>query len=325
MDRFDRIYQLHHLLDAARRPRPLCRLAEDMECSERTVKRAIRYLRLYLHAPIEYDRSHNGYYYDTRNGEFELPGLWFNASELQALLLMQQLLEQVEPGLLEPQLAPLRNRIDELLAHQHLAGNELNRRIRLIATATRVPGPHFSRLADALLARRRLRIRYHDRSRDRSTEREISPQRLTRYRDNWYLEAWCHLREALRLFAIERIEQLEPTGSPAIETPPERLDATFDAGYGIFAGPARHTAVLAFSPQRARWVEQERWHPEQQTRWRDDGRFELRLPYSNPTELIMDILRHGPHVEVLAPRSLIDAVREQIEDMQKIYADRDTK
>ena len=40
-DRFDRIYQLHHLLDAARRPRPLRRLAEDMECSERTVKRTI--------------------------------------------------------------------------------------------------------------------------------------------------------------------------------------------------------------------------------------------------------------------------------------------
>jgi len=324
MDRFDRIYQLHHLLDGLRVPRPLKRLAEDMECSERTVKRTIRYLRDFLHAPIVYDREHCGYRYDPQGERFELPGLWFNASELQALLLVQQLLQQVEPGLLEPQLAPLRSRIDELLARQHLAGNELNRRIRLIATATRDPGHRLTRIAEALLARRRLRIRYHDHSRDHSTEREISPQRLTRYRDNWYLEAWCHLRKALRLFAIERIEQLEPVDRPAIETPPERLDATFDAGYGIFAGPALHTAVLAFSPQRARWVEQERWHPEQQTRWREDGRFELRLPYSNPTELVMDILRHGPHVEVLAPDSLRQAVHQQLSEALSLY-DRDTE
>lgn len=50
-----------------------------------------------------------------------------------------------------------------------------------------------------------MRIRYHSRSKDERTERVVSPQRLIYYRDNWYLDAWDHLREALRSFSIDRI------------------------------------------------------------------------------------------------------------------------
>ena len=319
MDRFDRIYQLHHLLNASRRPVPRQHIEQTLECSDRTAKRTIQAMRDYLHAPIEYDRERNGYYYDTRERPFELPGLWFNPSELQALLLMQQLLHQVEPGLLDPQLDPIRQRIDQMLKQAHPAGADIDQRIRLIATAARAPGRHFRELADATLARRPLHIRYHARGRGQASERDISPHRLTRYRDNWYLEAWCHLREGLRLFAIERIE---PLGKAEVGFHPishERLDKAFDQSYGIFTGAPRHTAVLAFTPERARWIEQEQWHPEQQARWRADGRYELRLPYADPTELILDILRYGPNVEVIDPPELRQAVIERLTEAIAIY------
>jgi predicted DNA-binding transcriptional regulator YafY len=232
---------------------------------------------------------------------------------------MQQLLHQVEPGLLDPQLDPIRQRIDRILKQAHPAGTDIDQRIRLITAAARSPGHHFLELADATLAKRPLHIRYRSRGRDRSIERDISPQRLTRYRDNWYLEAWCHLRENLRLFAIERIE---PLGAAAVDFQAvscERLDQTFDQSYGIFTGPARHTAILAFTPERARWIEQERWHPEQQGQWRTDGRYELRLPYSDPTELILDILRYGPDVEVIGPPELRRSVTERLREAIAIY------
>lgn len=320
MDRFDRIFQLHHLLADAHRPVSRLRIEQELECSSRTAKRTIQAMRDYLRAPIEYDREHNGYYYDTGQGSFELPGLWFNPSELQALLLMQQLLHQVEPGLLGPQLGPMRQRIDQLLAQQHISGAGVAGRIRLINTAARSPGRHFLRLAEALLVQRPLHIRYHARGHAQTSERDISPQRLSRYRDNWYLEAWCHLRKALRLFAIERMEILGEASVPFHQATTGDLDRAFNDSYGIFSGGPEHTAVLAFIPQRARWIEQEQWHPQQQTHWRGDGRFELHLPYSDPTELILDVLRYGPDVEVLEPPELRKAVARRLREAAEIYS-----
>ena len=102
MDKFDRIYALHSVLSTARIPVAKSLLEEKLECSHATIERIIKVMRLYLDAPIEYDRSANGYYYDLRSQQkYELPGLWFNASELHALLTTYHLLSHVEPGLLE--------------------------------------------------------------------------------------------------------------------------------------------------------------------------------------------------------------------------------
>ncbi|MDF1529595.1 MAG: HTH domain-containing protein, partial [Sedimenticola sp.] len=105
MDRFDRIFDLHKLLSATRFPVSRQRIEQELECSRATAKRIIDAMRLYLNAPIKYDRELNGYYYDQREeAMYELPGVWFNSSELHALLSVQQLLEHVQPGLLEQQL-----------------------------------------------------------------------------------------------------------------------------------------------------------------------------------------------------------------------------
>ncbi len=134
--------------------------------------------------------------------------------------------------------------------------------------------------------------------------RVISPQRLAHYRGNWYLDAWCHQRDALRSFAIDRIRNAQPLEDTARNIPEVDLDRHFADGYGIFAGVSQHVAVLRFSPERARWVAEECWHPEQKFQWLENGTYELRIPYADPRELVMDILRHVPDVEVVAPESL---------------------
>ncbi len=134
MDLTDRIYRLDRILRQSRYPLPHRVLQKKLECSRATVNRVIRDMRNYLGAPIAYDRRLRGYRYDSgdRGGRpFELPGLWFNASELYALLAAQQLLCGVQPGLLEEHLAPLRHRIEQLLQVRHLPRGELARRIRI--------------------------------------------------------------------------------------------------------------------------------------------------------------------------------------------------
>lgn len=320
MDRFDRIFELNRILRNAHYPVPRRRLEDALECSRSTVKRLIEEMRLYLNAPIVYDRKLNGYRYDPAEGEmYQLPGLWFNASELQALLAAQQLLEGVQPGLLDSHLQPLRRKIDELLSRQPGSSEPVSRRIRLLRAAARPAGPFFTLIAGALAARQRLSIQYHHRGRDSLSEREVSPQRLTHYRDNWYLDAWCHLRRGLRTFSLDAIRHARATERRAKEVDEVTLNGHYAGAYGIFSGQAQHRAVLRFSQQRARWVSMECWHPQQQSRWLPDGGYELTLPYSQPEELVMDLLRYGPDVEVIEPPSLRERVRQKLLTTLDIY------
>ena len=315
MDRFDRIYRLHRIIRSARRPVPRRVLEEKLECSRATVNRAIEDLRDLLWAPLRYDRFRNGYHYDEKDGEhpYELPGLWFNASELYALLTTYELLAGVEPGLLDGFIAPLRKRIEDVLANERLGRGDLARRVRILSIAARATPPDsFATVAGALMQRRRLAIVYHGRLRDTATERTVSPQRLVHYRDNWYLDAWCHSRRGLRSFSLDRIRRCRETGRVAAEIDDGRMDRHFTGAYGIFSGVPRNTAVLSFSPERARWVAEERWHRDQRGRFLADGSFELHVPYSDPRELAMDVLKYGPDVEVLRPASLRKEIRTRL-------------
>src|SRR5690606_11374137 len=206
-------------------------------------------------------------------GAYELPGLWFSAAELQALITFRHLLANLGPGLLEEHLAPFSARIEQLIRHRRLSLDEAPRRIRLLGSVGRAPGAAFQTVAGTVLQRRRLTFDYHSRSRDQHTEREVSPQRLAHYRDNWYLDAWDHGRKALRTFAVDRISQARATEESARDIPERELDRHLASAYGIFGGTANKLAVLRFSAERARWVADERWHPDQSGQFRTDGSY----------------------------------------------------
>lgn len=312
---------LDRVLRNRRTPVPREELLHELECSEPTLYRLIREMRFYLNAPIEWDDERRGYYYK-REGEsdtYQLPGLWFNSKELQALLVFDRLFEELGPGLLGEHLAALSKRITELLQHKRLGLNEAARRVRVLGMASRPAGRCFQTLASATLQRRKLRIVYHGRARDRVTERVISPQRLVHYRDSWLFDAYCHKRNALRTFSVDRVLEASEIPEAANEIPDDELDEYFASSYGIFSGKADKTAVLRFSAERARWVADERWHPRQVGQFLTDGRYELRIPYRHDEELVMDILRHGREVEVVAPPALRESVRKALRDALSQY------
>ncbi len=322
MDRLQRIYRLHQAISSRRHPVSCRVLQDELECSPATVKRIIAEMRLYFDAPLEYDRSRNGYHYASSEGaNFELPGLWFSENELYALLTAQQLLAQLQPGLLDSQLNPVKARIEKILAASHLGSNEVARRVRILRMNGRdVKLGSFQAVAGALLQRRRLQIAYHGRGNDQTSSREISPQRLVHYRDNWYLDAYCHVRNGLRSFAVERISSAHALHESCCDIPDKELDAHFSGSYGIFSGAPENTAVLRFTPERARWVADEHWHPEQQGCFLENGSYELKIPYSGSRELAMDILKYGPDVEVVAPDELREMVRTLLADALAQYS-----
>ena len=98
------------------------------------------------------------------------------------------------------------------------------------------------------------------------------------------------------------------------------LDAVLGAGYGIFSGREVRWATLRFTPERARWVAGERWHPQQRGRVLADGSYELKLPYAQDPELLMDILKHGADCTVVAPKALRERVAAEVRRMAEAYA-----
>ena len=285
-------------------------LQQRLEVSRATLHRDLRDLRERMQVPIVCDRETGTYRIDSSIERYELPGVWFSAGEIHALLSMQQLLNAFDSGgLLAEHVGPLRQRLLGMLESATDSADDIARRVRILSVAARHYAPqHFQQIAAALLGRHRLRIEYRARSNGDASQREISPQRLTHYRDNWYLDAWCHLRDELRSFAVDAIKTVKTIDSVACDIPETKLDAALGAGYGIFAGAQVQWATLIFTPERARWVAAEHWHPEQQGSFLDDGSYQLRLPYSNDPELIMDILKYGPDCEVVAPAGLREKV-----------------
>jgi predicted DNA-binding transcriptional regulator YafY len=325
MDRTERFYKIELVL-RSRTCVSFAHLQDELAVSPATLKRDLQYLRDRMSAPIVYDAFSNGYRFAAASAgtadtaRHELPGLWFSENEIHALLTMHQLLASLDDdGVLARHLHPLMEKLQGMLGTDESAARELMRRIKVIGTARRrVPSRHFELLGSALMQRRRLRLRYFKRS-DRSTsEREVSPQRLVNYRSTWYLDAWCHASDGLRRFALDAVRDAALLENRAKHVALRELEAELDAGYGIYGGGGAKVkwATLVFSADAAQWVANEEWHPKQKTRWLDgapgERRFELQVPYSDPTELAMDILRHGDSVIVTGDKALADLIHRRL-------------
>ncbi|HWS76224.1 MAG TPA: WYL domain-containing protein [Quisquiliibacterium sp.] len=314
MNRTERLYRIDQLIHQ-RGAVTRSELLDELEISWATLKRDMAYLRDRLNAPIVFDHDRGGYAFD-RSGagpQYELPGLWFNAQEIHALLTMHRLLEELDTGgLLGPQIAPLMARLNGMLDSTAGSAQEVMKRVRVIPAQNRpVAAKWFEVVGSALVQRHRLDIAYYTRGRNDRGRREISPQRLVHYRNTWYLDAWCHRTDSLRVFALDAIEDAKMIDRKARNVSQAELDRELGAGYGIYRGKALRWAVLRFSPEAARWVSAETWHPKQEARTLEDGCYELRLPYAGTPELEMDILRHGENVEVVSPEGLRKRIAER--------------
>ena len=310
MDRYERILSLHRILKTSRYPVTVVRLQDELECSRATVYRDLAFLRDALMAPVTGD-GESGFPSDAEDGgRFELPGLWQNSDELHALLAAQQLLSRSGGGVLSSALAPLQSRIDKLL-DEHSAGKRWPvERARVIPHRGRRMDEHaFRNVCSAVLQRKQLSFEYRARSTDEKTRRTVSPQRITHYRDNWYLDAWDHERDALRSFSVDRVVAARVLDADARDIDEAELDTHLAGSYGIFSGPPKGIATIRFTAKAARWVADEHWHSQQQGRHLPDGRYELKVPYSAARELLMDVLHYGSDAEIVEPASLREQAR----------------
>lgn len=316
MDRIYKLVELDSILRRRHYPTLGADLQEKLGVSKSGLLRLMNTLRG-VGAPI--DTSPLGYRYD-HSKAFQLPGLWFTDSELLGLKTAHELLSSTAPTLLSETLQPLRQKLDKLLSTDKMGRGQLAQRVKIMKHAGRGTGACFDHVMRALVERKQLQFDFLARTSGKDEQRKVSPQQVTHYRDNWYLEAWCHDRKALRSFALERIRNARVSRLAAREITESRMNDHFNSAYGIFGGQPTDTARLLFNAHRAQWVSEEQWHPKQVGVFLADGSYQLDIPYANSRELVMDILKNGKDVEVISPPELRREVREGLVGALQNYA-----
>jgi len=313
-------YYAYQTLFSGRRAIPKSEILKKLEISSATFKRDLTMFRDRLNTPIIYDRDLGGYKLENPDALQQLPGLWFSQEEALALMTIQTMIGQLEPGLLGPKLKPLQTRLNKILETQGADAKTLSQRIRVVhAGKRRLPLKSFELVAKATVDRKQIEIIHLNRQTGESIKRTISPQQLIHYRDNWYVDAWCHLRGGIRSFAIDAIENCVLMDTDAKELDSEQLQQQMQSGYGIFGGQAKAWAELKFTVERTRWVQHEEWHPDQKGTLHKDGTYTLEVPYSDERELIGDILRMGSDVKVMGPAQLTKQVIAIAQGLLKQY------
>jgi proteasome accessory factor C len=314
MKKIERIYLLDAILKERRTPIRIEQLMERLECSQATAYRIVASLRDEYNAPIFSDE--HGVYYD-HSAKFDLPGIKLNAEETHGLLMAAQLLEDLQSESLQKPLQRILNGIDKVLQQKGINNRRL---IQIIPALSRRPNPAiFKEAMAALQQEKKLHISYQNRSNKQQTQRLVSPLRLTSYKNAWYLDAWCHLREGIRLFALEQIQHAKLDIEKAKKIPAEQLRAHYADSYGIFSGGMKHEAKIKIDIEQAPWTVFEHWHSKQQIEHVDANTILLTIPYNDDRELIADVMRLGTAAEIISPDPLRTRFAEQLNSILAQY------
>jgi proteasome accessory factor C len=170
-----------------------------------------------------------------------------------------------------------------------------------------------TRLQGAADQHRQVRLAYYVPSRDEQSERVVDPRGVVNRDGHAYLDAWCHLAEAPRLFRLDRIVTAEVLPDE-IATEPA---APRDLGDGFFTRDTEVTLATVLLEPAARWVTD--YYPVEALREVGEGRLEVDLLVADQRWLTRLVLGLLPHARVLAPREAADSLMATAQDTLSLY------
>lgn len=320
-----RLVRIHSLIKAGFYPN-VEGLVEVLEVGRRTVLRDLEYLRDVCRAPLEYDYKRKGYYYQEQS--FELPMLTLTEGEILTLALGLDLLGRYRGTSLEPVLQSLLEKLP-LFFPQHISiraealQQVISFGIEPLRGKEEKVEDNFRLLSRAILERRRVEMLYYTASRDAYTRRQVDPYHLRHMEGAWYLFAYCHLRREVRIFALDRMDQLsllEETFSPPAEFNVQQL---LRDAWRLELGGQPRPVVVRFDREAARYVRGKQWHPSQTMRDLPDGSLLFQIIVGGLGEVTRWLLQFGSHAEVIEPLELRQAVADEIERMADVYREGD--
>ncbi len=294
------------------------KLAEQFEISVKTAQRDIEFMRDRLSCPLVYDQGGKGYYYE--DATFFLPFFSISSEELSALLITRNVLQGIRAPSLGDEMSLLTGKITAILK-RHLVDEEIINDAVSIQQVAYVPPPEgvFKVVLEACLRRKRLAFSYCSPASGQDTVRTVDPYHLFNYMGTWHLVGYCHLRKGLRDFNLARITDIVVLPETFTLRDNFSFQRYFNSAFGLYKGKDRSEVTLRFTPEKAKWVQDQVWHRDQKKTVLKDGSLELTFPVADFSEITMEVLKHGSGVQVIRPESLRSRIRQEAEKILKLY------
>ncbi len=305
-----RIIEIDYLLSQRKYPNAP-ELAREFEVNIRTIYRDIDYMRYQMDAPIDYSQERKGYFYSEEG--YSLPIVKLTEGELIAIFLAEKVLRAYSGTPYHVKLESAFRKICRWLPE----GVSIDLSIAAESFSFDI-GPVretelevFGKLSRAVSEKCRLKVEYFTQSRDELTVRLIDPYHILNHGGDWYLVAYCHLRKAVRDFAISRMRSVEETDELFIVASDFDLESYLRKGFGIEKGGKPMEVAILFDPYQARWIREKSWVEGEVKEEKGDGSLVLRIEVPATGELRRWVLSFGSHAEVLEPRQLREEMKEE--------------
>jgi predicted DNA-binding transcriptional regulator YafY len=290
-------------------------LARELEVTLRTIRRDVAYLRYQLRAPIQFDPVRNGYHYTEPT--YRLPFLQLTQGELVALYLAERLLRQLEGTPFESDLRQAIAKLATMLPDGVTVRLDTMADFLAVLPASRpsYDPESFCALSSAVVCRRRVEMVYWTAGRNETTRRVFDPYDLALIDDGWYAVGYCHLRDDVRVFALQRVRSVRTTDETFARPPDFRLDDYMKGSFRAVRGDGDHDVVLRFAPEVAGRIAEKQWHPSQVLEPQTDGSLIVRFRLTSLVEVKRWVMYWGQECEVVEPPELRGTIDQSVSAM----------
>lgn len=315
--RLERLLELDRLIRSPQRQTAVS-LAAQLERSERTIRGDLAFLRDRFGAPIAYTPKKGWHYTDL---DWRLPTIPLTQGELFALTLGARMLDAYGGSAYHQELEGAITQLAKRLPEQHAVDLQqlAEQHVLLRAGAELDLDPEiWHRLEQACQQQRRVWMRYATPGKPVS-EREFDPYVLHFSRYNPYVTGWCHRRQALRDFRVDRIQDLELRPEVFEVEPTFNRETYFSGAFQHELGGEPQQMAIWFDAQTAPYIRERRWHSTQEREEQADGSLILRFVVRGLAEVKRWVLFYGAGAKALEPPELVQMIQDEISAMGRHY------
>jgi predicted DNA-binding transcriptional regulator YafY len=320
-DQLGRQWKIIQTLISSRKGKSAAELAQDLECHPRTVYRDLEALQV-AGFPIYTERSEGKNLWsllDTVKHQIPVP---FTLTELMALYFGRDMLKVFKDTVFYDSLESLFQKVRTTLPPESIKYlKNVEQTLHLGMKPYKEYGKFkeiLNRVTDAALNRKTIEIVYYTMSRKKETRRRVDPYRVWFFNGTFYLIGLCHMRNEVRIFALDRIKMLHQT-KETFKVPEDfSLEKFMGPSFGVYQGVPVHTKIW-FHPDVAGYIKEKIWHESQKIHPQDDGSIIFEAQVAGTDEIRFWIMTWGSKAEVLEPESLKEDIRAEAEMMARRY------
>jgi predicted DNA-binding transcriptional regulator YafY len=285
-----------------------CETVLGKEFSESTIQKDIYSMRfdegVGFHAPIEFSKSHGGYYYTEER--FSISGIPLREEEIVALQFAAGLLAQYKDvNLLRQFETAIEKIIHTVDISQALNGDKIDDIVQMEQVSFFKGNEHLEKLILAIINKQVISFSYTNFFTKEAKTHIIHPYVLREYRNRWYLIGWHEEIKKIRTFGLDRISVIKDEKMKFHREPSFKAKEFFKHSFGITVDQFKaEEIILSFDPFQGNYVKAQPIHGTQKILKDNDDELLISINVIPSQELNMQILSYGDSVQVVKPKKL---------------------